>query len=113
LKLVIEIIVNNQPALANINFHGALSVDGEPLVRIDGNAEEARVGVDELVLVPDNRVPQDAGIIEVGQAGHVIRTVKLGWVDLTDLISLENFFLEKKFVFHFPFLVLRIVYIAE
>jgi hypothetical protein len=44
----------NKPALANVNFHGALSVDRETLVWIDGNAEEARVGVDELILVPDN-----------------------------------------------------------
>jgi hypothetical protein len=44
----------NKPALANVNFHGALSVDRETLVWIDGNAEEARVGVDELILVPDD-----------------------------------------------------------
>ena len=85
------------PAFCNVNFHCTLGVDGEALVWIDGNAEETRVGVDELVLVPDNRVPQDASIIQVGQAGHVIRAVKLRGVNLTNLVSLENFFLKSKF----------------
>ena len=57
----------DQPALANVNLHGTLGVDGEPLVRINGNAEETIVGVDELILVPDNRVPQDTSIIKIGQ----------------------------------------------
>ena len=82
------------PPLANVNFHGPLSVDGEALVGVDGNTEETRVGVDELVLVPDNRVPQDTSIVKVGQAGHIIRAVKLGWVDLANLVSLEDFFLK-------------------
>jgi hypothetical protein len=42
------------PSLANINFHCSLGIDGEPLIGIDGNAEEARVGIDEQVLVPHN-----------------------------------------------------------
>ena len=79
--------------LANVDLHGPLGVDGEPLVGIDGNAEEARVGVDELILVPNHRVPQDASVIEVGQTRHVIAAVKLGGVDLTNLVLLEDFFL--------------------
>merc|ERR1719367_1753597 len=50
------------PPFANIDLHGAEGVDGEPLVRVDGNTEEARVGVDQLVLVPDDRVPENAGV---------------------------------------------------
>ena len=95
-KKVSQLIQKNQPALANVDLHGALSVDGETLVGVDGNTEETRVGVDELILVPNNRVPQDAGIIKVGQARHVIGAVELRWVDLTNLISLEDFFLEKE-----------------
>jgi len=84
------------PPLANVDLHGPLGVDREPLVGVDGNTEETRVGVDELILVPDNRVPQDASIIEVSQARHVIAAVKLGRVDLSNLVLLENFFLENK-----------------
>jgi hypothetical protein len=80
---------------AHIDLHGAEGVNGEPLVGVDGNTEETRVGIDQLILVPNNRVPQDASIIEIGQAGHVIRTVKLGRINLTNLIFLEDFFLGK------------------
>jgi hypothetical protein len=83
------------PPLSNVDFHGPLGVDWEPLVRVDGNTEQARVGVDELILVPHNRVPQDAGIIEVGQARHVIRAVKLGRIHLPHLVLLENLGLQE------------------
>ncbi len=55
--------------------------------------------VSENVLsddIPDNRVPQDAGVVEVGQAGHVIGAVKLGRVDLANMVFLEDFFLGKE-----------------
>jgi hypothetical protein len=68
-----------------------LGVDGEALVGIDGNTEEARIGVDELILVPYHRVPQDTGIIKVSQTSHVIRAIKLRRVNLTNLILLEDF----------------------
>jgi hypothetical protein len=79
-----------RPTLAHIDLHGAERVDGEPLVGIDGNTEEARVGVDQLVDIPDHRVPEDTGITQIGEVGHVIRTVKLGWVDLAHLLLLEH-----------------------
>merc|ERR1712012_696277 len=63
------------PPLANVQLHGAEGVDGEPLVGVDGDTEETRVGVDELVLVSDNRVPQDTGITKVGEVSHVIGAV--------------------------------------
>ena len=37
------------------------------LVWIDGDTKEAGVGVDELIFVSDNRIPQDTGIIKIGQ----------------------------------------------
>ena len=67
----------NIPPLADIDFHGAQSVDGVALVRVDGDAEEAGVRVDQLVLVPDHRVPENAGITEEGEIGHVFGAVKL------------------------------------
>ena len=79
--------------LANVDLHGTLGVDGEPLVGVDGDTEETRVGIDELILIPDNGIPQDASIVEVGQARHVIAAVKLGRVDLANLVLLEDFFL--------------------
>ena len=80
--------------LTDVDLHGTLSVDGEPLVRVDGDTEETRVGVNELILVPDNGVPQDASIIKISQTGHIIAAVKLGRIDLANLVFLENFFLE-------------------
>ena len=79
---------------ANIDFHGTLGVDRETLIRIDGNTEQARVGVDEFILVPDYRVPQDTGIIKISQASHVITAIKFRRVDLANLIFLENFHLK-------------------
>merc|ERR1711970_822004 len=76
--------------LANIQLHGAEGVDGETLVRVDCNTEETRVGVDELVLVPDNRVPQDASITKIGEVSHVLGTIVVAWVHLADLVLLEN-----------------------
>ena len=73
---------------ADIELHGAEGVDGEPLVRVDGDTEEAGVGVDQLVLVPDHRVPQDASVTEEGEIGHVLGAVELGRVDLADGVGL-------------------------
>ena len=65
------------PPLANIHLHGTKGVDGEPLVGVDGDTEEAGVGVDQLVLVPDHRVPEDASVTEESEVSHVLRVVKL------------------------------------
>ena len=42
--------------LSHVDLHGAQGVDGVPLVRVDGDAEKAGVGVDQLVLVPGQKV---------------------------------------------------------
>ena len=70
-------------SLSDIQLHGAEGVDGKPLVRVDGDTEEAGVGVDQLVLVPHHGVPQHTGVPEVSQVSHVLRTIKLGRVHLT------------------------------
>jgi len=51
---ILNIVIIELPALANVDLHGALGVDGETLVGVDGNTEETGVGVDEFILVPDN-----------------------------------------------------------
>merc|ERR1719454_1634066 len=76
--------------LAHVDLHGAEGVDGVPLVGVDGDTEEAGVGVDQLVLVPDNGVPENAGITEEGEIGHVLRAVKFGGVDLADCVRLVD-----------------------
>merc|ERR1712045_366639 len=78
------------PPLADVQLHGAEGVDGEPLVGVDGDTEETRVGVDQLVLVSDDRVPQNTGVTEIGEVGHVLRAVELGRVDLADLLLLVH-----------------------
>ena len=81
---------------SHVDFHGTLGVDWKTLVRIDGNTKKARVGVNELILVPNHRVPQNASIIQIGQASHIIRAIKLWWIDLANLILLEDFGLQGK-----------------
>ena len=101
-----ENIPNLGPPLAEVEPHGRLGVDGIPLVRIHSHAEQARVGlvnkskmcgwkkfkdyIDELGLVSGPEVVQDRGLVEVGQVGHVLTLLKLGRVDLLDLVPLED-----------------------
>merc|ERR1719200_86017 len=79
------------PPQTDVHLHGTLGVDGEPHVGVDGNTEETRVGVDKLVLIPNHRVPQDTGVSKVSQTSHVIRAIKLGGIDLLNLVLLEDF----------------------
>ena len=39
------------PPLAKVDLDGSLGVDWIPLVRIDSNAEQARVGLDKIVMM--------------------------------------------------------------
>merc|ERR1712142_279294 len=78
------------PPQAHVDLHSTLGVDGEALVRIDSDTEKTRIGIDKLILVPNHRVPQDASIIQICQASHIVRAVKLGRVDLANLVFLEN-----------------------
>ena len=82
--------------LTHIQFHSTHGVDGETLVRIDGNTEEARIGVDQFILVPNYRVPENASIIKISQASHIIAAIKLGWIYLGHHVLLENFRLKMK-----------------
>ena len=57
-------------------------VDWEPLVGVDSNTEEARVGVDQSLNIALLQIEEDRRIIEIGQAGHVLTAVILGRIDL-------------------------------
>ena len=61
----------------HINNIEEFTYDGEPLVRVDGDAEEAGVGVDQLGLVSHHRVPEDARVPKESQVCHVLGHVKL------------------------------------
>ena len=96
--------------LTHVHFHGTQGVDGETLVGIDGNTEEARIGIDQFILVPDYRVPENTSIIKISQASHIITAIKLGWIDLGHHVLLENFRLKMdifvikhvKYIFNSP-----------
>merc|ERR1712223_278875 len=62
-----------------------------PFVWVDGNTEEARISVNEFILVPNNCIPQDTSISKEGHTSHVIRAVEFWRVDLSKLCSFENF----------------------
>ena len=49
-----------------------------------------RVGVDELGLVSGLQVPEDGGVVEVGQVDHVLALLELGRVHTTDLTGLQG-----------------------
>ena len=51
------------------------------LVRVDGDTEEAGVGVDQLILVSDHGDPEDTSVTEESEVSHVL--VDLKWPALS------------------------------
>ena len=82
------------PPLAQVHFNYSWGVDRVTLIGVNHNAEKARVGVDHLGLEAHLQVPEDRSIIEEGQVGHVLTLLKLGRIDLPQLLALEDFFLK-------------------
>merc|ERR1719430_2020275 len=78
------------PPLAEVDLAHPVGVEGVPLVGVDNNHEQTRVGVDELGLVASLQVPEHGGVVEVGQVDHVLALLKLGRVDATNAASLEG-----------------------
>merc|ERR1712004_964100 len=78
------------PPLAKVDLAHPVGVERVTLVGVDNHDEETGVGVDQLRLVPGLQVPEDGGIVEVGQVDHVLALLELGRVDTTDLSSLEG-----------------------
>merc|ERR1711971_839817 len=52
------------PPQAHVDLHGTLGVDGEADIGVDSNTEEARIGIDQLINVPNHGIPQDTSIIQ-------------------------------------------------
>ena len=51
--------------------------------------KESGIGVDHFTLIAGLQVPEDGGVVEVGQVDHVLALLKLGGVDATNLTSLK------------------------
>ena len=78
------------PPLSKVDLANPVGVDGVPLVGVNHDHEEARVGVDHLALVAGLQVPEDRSVIEIGQVDHVLALLELGRVDATYISSLEG-----------------------
>ena len=61
------------------------SVHHQPLVGVDTDAEETRVGVNLENLVAGSQVVEDTSLVQDGQVGHVFLLLELGG------IAVENF----------------------
>ena len=46
--------------------------------------------MDQFSLITGLQVPEDGGVVEVGQVDHVLALLKLGGVDATNLASLQG-----------------------
>merc|ERR1712107_251467 len=78
------------PPLTKVDLAHPVGVKRVTLVRVDDHDEEAGVGVDQLGLVAGLQVPEDGGVVEVGQVDHVLALLELGRVDAANLASLES-----------------------
>merc|ERR1712042_108292 len=67
------------------------SVHHQPLVRVDTDAEETRVGVDLENLVTGSQVVEDTSPVKDGQVGHVFLLLELGGIALKDLSLGKSF----------------------
>ena len=65
-------------------------VDGKPLVGVDSDTEETRVGVDQEDLVARLQVVDDGGLGQVGHVGHIFEQLVLGRVLGLDIVGLEK-----------------------
>ena len=71
------------PPLTAVETDGPHGVDGEPLVGVHSDTEEAGVGVDEPLHVTTLQIEEDGGVIEIGEVRHVLTAVILGRIHLT------------------------------
>ena len=50
------------------------TVNVEHAVRVDGEENATHVGVDEVAVVSQPQVPEERGLIEVGELDHVLHS---------------------------------------
>ena len=75
---------------ASVGQHHLRVVHRQPLVGVDSDTEEARVGVDHPGCITLFEVVQHSGFMEVGHHGHVLNFIVLGRVHGEDLIFLHG-----------------------
>merc|ERR1719347_1089834 len=71
-------------AVSEMGSHDG-SVHHQPLVRVDTDAEETRVGVDLEDLVAGPQVVEDTSLVQDGQVGHVFLLLELGGIAFQNL----------------------------
>merc|ERR1711970_767160 len=71
-------------AVSEMGSHNG-SVHHQPLVGVDTDTEETRIGVDLENLVTDSQVVEDTSLVQDGQVGHVFLLLELGGIALEDL----------------------------
>ena len=107
---------NLVPPLANVELHHPGGVDGVPLVRVDHHTEQARVGlnisypvlltvilnrktyINQLGHISRLQIPEDRGLVEIGQIGDIIELFHLGRVDLLDLAKKIRKFVFRNYI---------------
>ena len=83
------------PPLTEVNLTYPVGIQWVTLVWVNYNHKQTRVGVDQLGLVASLQVPEDRGIVKICKVDHVLAFLKLGRVDLTNFLGLEDFFLKR------------------
>ena len=65
--------------------HRVQPVDVEHTVGVDSHQDGARVGVDQVGVVPQPQVPQQGGLVEVIKLDHVLHPSLAQVLSATDL----------------------------
>ena len=76
--------------LALVHLDRTTRVDRVSLVRIDGDTEQAGVGVDQLGEVALLQIVQHGRVVQVGQVGHVLTLLVLWRVHLRQQVFLDG-----------------------
>ena len=84
------------PPLTQVQLHHCLSINWKPFIWVDDNAKQSRVGIDELGLITSFQIVENRCIIQVSQICHVLTFFEFWWVDLSNLVALEGFFLQQR-----------------
>jgi hypothetical protein len=66
------------PSLSAVIVNHGGCVNGNHLVRVDGNAEKSRVGVDQVSLVTLVEIVEDGGFVQVREISTIFDTIELG-----------------------------------
>jgi len=79
--------------LTSVKPDHVVGVNGEEAVGVDGDAEKARIGVDNLGLIAKLEVVEHSGLRQVTKLGAVIDTVELGGIEALSILLIDNLLL--------------------